>query len=80
MALHGNAWQCTLACMEAVRTDHEITPAAGTVRKLDGTQGSVLIPGDYPLTARCRECGRPVRVEEYMLDHTWRHLDDEVME
>lgn len=54
-------------------TTHKITPAYGTVRKLDGTQGSVLEAHDYPLTARCTECGRGVQIDAAMVAD-WYHL------
>ena len=54
---------------------HEITPAFGTVRRDDGSQGSVLKPDDYPLNARCLECQRRIRVLRYTIDATsWFHL------
>ena len=61
-----------MVIMEGLTT-HEITPAYGTVRKLDGTQGSVLEPRDYPLTARCKECGLGVQIDQYMFAG-WYHL------
>lgn len=67
-ALYGG----TVLIMEGLRT-HEITPAYGTVRRLDGSQGSVLEPRHYPLTARCMECGRGVQIDAYMFAD-WYHL------
>lgn len=54
-------------------TTHQITPAYGTVRKLNGSQGSVLEPRDYPLTARCKECGRGAQKDSYM-SVSWYHI------
>jgi len=56
------------------RDGHEIVPAQGTVRRLDGRRGSVLEPHDYPLLAICMECGGRVREDAYMFAK-WYHVE-----
>lgn len=53
---------------------HDITPVAGSARRLDGSPADLTRPLDYPVVAVCRECGQPVRCERWLLAG-WRHID-----
>lgn len=70
--MHSGIERYSVVIMEGLTT-HDITPAFGTVRTLAGGQGSLLIPGDYPLIARCIECHRRVRIDRYMFGQ-WYHV------
>lgn len=42
-------------------TDHEITPLAGSARRVrDGELADLLNPHDFPCEATCLVCGQPV--------------------
>ncbi len=70
------ACRCTVRNMRVTEGGHEIVPAPGTVRRLDGRPGSVLEPRDFPLLAICMECGGRVREDAYMFAK-WYHLEPE---
>jgi len=57
-----------------LHSDHEIIPLPGSARQLDGTPADLTRPLDYPCEALCRECGRPVRCDRWLLAE-WRHID-----
>jgi hypothetical protein len=60
--------------MALVMTDHDITPAPGTiVREADGQPGNLLAVFDYPMLAVCLVCGQPVRIERKFLCE-WEHV------
>jgi hypothetical protein len=55
--------------------NHQITPAEGSGRRLDGRPADLLNPLHYPILATCARCGRTVRCERYMFAD-WEHLPD----
>ena len=55
--------------------DHEIIPEPGTARRVrDGQPADLRNPTDYPVTAVCKTCGRPIRAERWLLA-AWYHTD-----
>jgi hypothetical protein len=60
-----------------VGNGHEITPKPGTARRVrDGEAANLLRPSDYPVTAICKTCGRPIRTERWLLAE-WGHIAPE---
>ena len=63
--------------MTAFNTGHEIIPEPGTARRVRDSQPADLTrPSDYPVTAVCKVCGRPIRTERWLLAE-WRHAETE---
>lgn len=53
---------------------HEITPARGSARQLDGTPADLTRPSHYPVEALCLVCGQPIRCERWFLSG-WEHIE-----
>jgi len=60
------------ATTASIADDHRITPAEGSAHRADGRPADLLNPLDYPVTAVCLACGRPIRVERMMYSE-WKH-------
>ena len=61
-----------LAC---ATDDHEITPLAGSARRVrDGAPADLASPLDYPAEGVCLICGQPIRIERYFIGE-WRHIE-----
>jgi len=52
---------------------HAPTPKDGTYKNLDGETASPLSRSDYPITADCKICGRPVCLTR-MDQMDWWHV------
>lgn len=52
---------------------HVATPEAGTFKKADGSPADLMYAQSYPVTADCKACGRPCRLE-HKLQLEWRHV------
>jgi hypothetical protein len=60
-------------------SDHDITPAKGSIRQADsGEPGSLFNPFHYPLVAVCMECGRDIRIDRNSITDEWYHVDKQV--
>lgn len=57
---------------------HEIMPAAGSARRVrDGEPADLRDPREYPCTAVCKTCDRPIRTERWLLAD-WYHTEPEI--
>ncbi len=52
---------------------HDITPVAGSVRRLDGSPADLGDATHYPVEAVCGECARPIRSDRFFR-RTWYHV------
>lgn len=52
---------------------HEIMPRLKSIKTAIGTPVSGTDVADYPLYAVCLECGRAIRIGNYLAE--WRHIE-----
>lgn len=64
-----------MVLLSVIPGGHEIIPEPGSARRVrDGQPASLTRPSDYPVTAVCKTCGRPIRTERYYFSE-WVHIN-----
>lgn len=52
---------------------HDAVPRKDTFEKEDGSPADIMLSQDYPVTATCDTCSRPIRLA-HKLQYEWRHV------